>query len=443
MAGAIAWIAALAAGFYLFNSERQLTERRTAERAFDLHARETVDAANEVRTAQQAYVAAGQGVAFWVAKVANSGDSVRASIRALRQVAGADAAKHALDDAARSLEQFVEADKRALDYINASQPLMAADVIFTEGGLAAADAARYIEQARVADLQHADALESSTRRRQATAVAVSAVMAALVVVLLIPVKPRESAGEIDRDSISLQIHQRDDKLEYARTLAGSVALNLERSDDVPEPAPSYQEGAFEPAHELKLTLRDAEQDDELRLTLDASEPSVPPAAPKPIEAAVASSFLKATAELATDFGRVRDMTDLHKLVARTASLMDANGVVLWVGSANGAELRPLLTHGYTPHTVARLTPVSRSASNAAAAAFRSGTLQIVESAPDASGAIVAPILTSDGCIGALAAELNGGEASERVQTVAAIASAHLAAVLTASGEEQTRRAAAG
>jgi len=54
----------------------------------------------------------------------------------------------------------------------------------------------------------------------------------------------------------------------------------------------------------------------------------------------------------------------------------------------------------------------------------------------AAGAIVAPILTADGCIGALSAEIkSGGEGSEAVQSVATIVAAHLASVVAAAPPE--------
>ncbi len=54
------------------------------------------------------------------------------------------------------------------------------------------------------------------------------------------------------------------------------------------------------------------------------------------------------------------------------------------------------------------------------------------SQPFSSGAIVAPILGPDGCIGALSAEFRGAEISEPVQAFAAIVAAQLAGVLAAS-----------
>ena len=151
-------------------------------------------------------------------------------------------------------------------------------------------------------------------------------------------------------------------------------------------------------------------------------------------------MLKAAADLATDFGRVRDSDELSRLLQRSADMIDATGLVVWIGDTSGGDLRPVITHGYSDQMLARIPPVPRNADNAAAAAYRSGTTQIVLSRPGGpAGAIVAPILGADGCVGALSAEIkSGGEGSEAVQAVTAIVASHLAAVL-APGVESTAR----
>ena len=120
-------------------------------------------------------------------------------------------------------------------------------------------------------------------------------------------------------------------------------------------------------------------------------------------------------------------------------MIDASGLIVWVGSATGGDLRPVLAYGYSAEMIARIPPVARSADNAAAAAYRSGTLQIVLSRPGGTGgAVVAPILAADGCIGALSAEIrSGGETSDSVQALAAIFAAHLAGVLATAPASAT------
>ena len=145
-----------------------------------------------------------------------------------------------------------------------------------------------------------------------------------------------------------------------------------------------------------------------------------------------SPVLRMAATLCTEFGRVRDLPDLQSLLGRAAEAMDASGLVVWLGNSAGADLRPVLAHGYPPQTLARMPSVSRSDGNAAAAAYRTGELQLVLSrlgSPE-TGAVVAPILSTDGCIGALSAEIHGGgEGSEEVQALASIFAAQLSTIL--------------
>jgi hypothetical protein len=155
----------------------------------------------------------------------------------------------------------------------------------------------------------------------------------------------------------------------------------------------------------------------------------------------AGPALKAAAQLCTDLGRVSDSQELRSLIGRAADMLDASGLVLWMGTAAGDELRPAVAHGYDPQLAARIPSVPRSANNAAAAAYRTATLQIVLSRPgSARGAVVAPVVSADGCIGVLSAEIrDGGEASETVQALAAIIAAQLAGVLGSAPEKNEGR----
>ena len=164
----------------------------------------------------------------------------------------------------------------------------------------------------------------------------------------------------------------------------------------------------------------------------AAEP-VPAAPPAPPSSTI-GTILRTTADLATDFGRLRDLPDLQRLLARAADVMDASGIVVWLGNTSGADLQPVAAQGYSAHALARMPAVPRSANNAAAAAYRTGAMQIVLSRPGgATGALVAPILGPEGSIGALSAEIrHGGEGSETIQAMASIFAAHLAGVFAAT-----------
>src|SRR6267378_1823476 len=132
--GAVAWIALGATAFFIIQSEKQIAEVRAAVRAFDARAREATDGLADLRASQQAYVAAGQGVAFWMPKVAATLDTATTAILSLRQAAKSVEARLGLAEASRTVAEFGAIDQRAREYINTEQQLMAADVVFTEGG---------------------------------------------------------------------------------------------------------------------------------------------------------------------------------------------------------------------------------------------------------------------------------------------------------------------
>jgi hypothetical protein len=402
---AVAWIAIGAAGYFLFNTQQKISNGAASLRGVDQHAREAADALADLRVGQQAYVASGQGVAFWMPKVAGTADAAGAAIGALRKAAASADAQASADQASAALAEFIEVDKRARDYVRAGQMLMAGDVIFTEGGQLAAVAARQVEAARLAEHQAFDASEAAGRRQQAIALATAAGAIGVIALLL--------------------------------GATGHAAAVVEEESPLRRLAPPADDGIVSHARPV------------------AAAP--PPPRPQPQPAAKAQPqlarnnvVLRAAADLATDFGRVRDSDELGRLLGRAADLIDASGLIVWVGDTTGSDLRPVLSHGYGPQVLGRMTPVPRTADNAAAAAYRTGALQIVLSKPgSATGAIVAPILGVDGCTGALSAEIrDGGEGSEAVQAVTTIVAAHLATVLAAApadsaAAEEPRAAAQG
>ena len=360
-----------AAAFFVVQIEQQLSTRRDALRAFDQHARETSERLADLRAAQQAYVAEGQGVAFWVPRVAALVTEASTLIDHLRESAGSSNARGLLMEAAAAVTEFGNVDKRARDYVKSGQTLMAGDVVFSEGGDTASSASRLVESARLAETQALDASEAALRRQQAVALGAAAAVGVLCVSLLAFAAPRQ---------------RRDEQLN--RTIGG----------------------ATQPTGELMLR-----------------SPSLTPrSVPRG-----SVPLLKAAAELCTEFGRVNDRGDLPRLMARAADVLDASGLIVWLGSLSGDDLRPVLAHGYAEQMLARMPAVGRTADNAAAAAYRTGVLQIVMKRPGGSnGAVVAPLLSPEGCVGALTAEIVGGsETSEGVQAVAALLAAQITGLI--------------
>jgi hypothetical protein len=141
--------------------------------------------------------------------------------------------------------------------------------------------------------------------------------------------------------------------------------------------------------------------------------------------------LASAASLCTDFSRVTTTAALPDLLGRTAGVLDATGVILWMSA--GEQLFPVMGHGYPPAMLARLRPIARDAGNAAAAAWRTQQLTIVgATGPTDNGAIVAPLFGLHACIGVLAAEIrHGGEHNQATQALATIIAAQLATVVPA------------
>jgi len=405
--GALAVLTLGAAGYAVARSEHAISQHRTALRAFDLQAREAFDALVNVRVGQQAYVAAGQGVALWTPKVAALVGSAQTGIETLRQTAEASDARGELMDAAASVAELTNIDKRARDYMHAGQPLMASDVVFTEGAESAALAAQRVESARVAEQKAFDQFEGGQRRLEAIALTSAGAMALFMVVALV------FAGQAKRET-GIQT-------EPTVLLAEEPSMPLQTTRDLALEADKHPE---------------------------EESPAVP-SADACRETAEPDPTLREAAALCTELGRVADIGGLKTFLAHAAEMLDASGLIVWVGSAAGADLTALIAHGYSRQTLARIPPVPRSADNAAAAAYRSGALQVVAArTPSEAGALVVPLLSPDGCVGALAAEIKGGrESADATQSLALIFAAQLAGIVPGSagetaGSSQTLRAAA-
>jgi len=154
--------------------------------------------------------------------------------------------------------------------------------------------------------------------------------------------------------------------------------------------------------------------------------------------------LTLVAGLCTDLSRVTSPSALPELLGRTAQILDASGVILWISA--GEQLFPVTGHGYAPDVLARMAPISRDGDNAAAAAWRTGKLTVVQSvAPSENGAIVAPLLGLDECVGVLAAEVpHGVESRPATHALATVVAAQLATVVPAwSGASLTTPGDAG
>lgn len=401
----VVWVigVAAAAGF-IRSSEKNLNVRRAALRDFDGRAREATEALADIRAAQQAYVALGQGTGFWMPKVDATTQTVASALTTLRQAATTAGSTTALDEALTTFAEFGRVDGRIRSYLKSNAQLMAADIVFTEGGETAASAARHVERARLEERVALDQFEADIRKQELTTAGGAAGLALLVMAIL-ALASSTSAAQSDAPSLSTSLHQ------FTRD---------------PQPAGPTPQSEHDP-----------------QLRHDATEVKPQDGATRHAESSKSAAAFRTAAQICTDIGRVGDPEELRGLLARAADVLDASGLLLWLGTASGAELRPVVAHGYSAEMVARIPPVARSANNAAAAAYRSGALQIVLSRPGSpvKGAIVAPVLAVSGCVGVLSAEIrDGGEASDTAQALAAIFAAQLAGVVAPTPDVAEQRA---
>ena len=331
----------------------------------------------ELRAAQQAYVAAGQGEPFWIQRAATLTASLRDSVSALRTAASSPEAQSAADNATAALQDFEQMDRRAREYARSGQKLLASDLIFADGLEITGGIAASIDQARVLEAQSRDRSAASARRVELAAAGASAAAGLLIVVLLaLPARP------------------------------------VEGPDASKDETPGISGGPQPLASELRL---------------HAAEPAE---AAQPATGSAPTLDFATVATLCSDLARVTDTRALSPVLERTAVVLDAPGIVLWISDPDGRELSPVITHGYSPAIVTRLGTILTDAENATAAAFRTALLQTVRADAVSNGAIAAPLVTPAGSVGVMAAEVrNGGEADSGKLAAATIVAAQLATLV--------------
>jgi hypothetical protein len=379
----LAWIALSGAAFFTFQQQQRIDDRRASLRAFETTARDAADALDDLQAGQQAYVAAGQDAAEWIPKVATYLQTAATSIDTLRSTALSSGAGPSLLDASTMVTQVANIDRAVRQHVAADEHGAAADAIFGEAADAISSAVSNVDAAVSAEQLAADGFEAERKRAQIYALAATAGFVAIVLAVLGFASP-------------------------------AAAVN---HDETAQPAD-------------QPTLETSQ-----RATLAIERPVAAP--PPPAAATPASDVaIGKLAGICTEFGRVRDAEQLKQLLRQSAALMDARGLIVWLGNSAGGDLRPVLAYGYSDATLSHLSSVPRSADNAAAAAYRTGELQIVKSRPGgAQGAVVAPLLSSDGCIGALTAEVrDSGEQADTTRALAQILAAQLAGVLASAAQ---------
>ena len=372
----VVFLAAMATTAYLFwKADRLARLDASTAASFDANASDAVGQVADLRAAQQAYVAAGQGPDFWFARTTAYTNDLKARLASLRSQASTPATVSALDEAVGVLQDFEQMDRRAREFARGHQLVLASDLIFSDGLDVTRKLAASIEEGRATERAAFDALIVAEQRRQLYSFGAAVAGSTLIVLLLMPAGRREVRVEtpITADA------------EPAPAGAGSLSLDL----DSWTPPKSQAAAAKTP-------------------TVD----------------------LQTVAAICGELARLNDTRALPGVLERASQLLDAQGIILWIADPDGRELTPILAHGYPRNLVTRLGNILRDADNATAAALRTGLVQTVKGDAASNGAIAAPLVTASGCVGVMAAEVrHEGESQEAVVAAAGIIASQLATLV--------------
>ncbi len=429
-------VAISTAAFLFWRGDTDAANTAQQARTFDAAAIAIEKGLLELRAAQLGYAAAGQPADRWVGRVAHGLETVRMDIEALRTETTVPDARTALDAATAALNNFARADKRAGDYIKNDQRQLAADAVFGDGLEQSEAAITAVEQARVAEVQARESAVAVFKSRQVFALTAGAAAAVLVVLLLVPVARSAPATAPARLIASADPVKREPVRSEGIRPVGSLRLGLDDTLEDGVVSPPRRASAPEPVL-ASLTTPDVQE------LAAAGEPTplAPAAADQPGGIAHVTDFA-GVASLCVDLARIVDTRGLPSLLDRTAGLLDASGIILWIADPDGRELSPIFAQGYPQQLVNRLGTIPRDAENATAAAFRTSLLQTVLADETSSGAIAAPLVTPGGCVGVMAAEVrHDSERQEANLAAATIVAAQLATLVgPPTARAQTRTA---
>ena len=101
-----------AAAYYVWALQRQITAIDQTASSFSEARASATRSAFDLRSAQQAYVAAGQNEEFWFQKVTAASEDIRAALPALQRATTSTVAGEALADAGTALGEFDDRDRR-------------------------------------------------------------------------------------------------------------------------------------------------------------------------------------------------------------------------------------------------------------------------------------------------------------------------------------------
>jgi hypothetical protein len=358
--------AGIAGGFFVYTAHRKAETALAATRDVSDRLDRMIATAGDISSAQQAYVAPGQPGQPWLERSAALLRQFAADVAAVRPRLRSVDAAPVVEDLNHGLQALAAIDGKARQDLEQGQNLLAADVIFSEGRDAAAALTTTIRGLGAAEQGAAAVQRSSLEHQQWVVLGIIGLSWVAGLFFLVPI--RVERVEVEKAG--------------AAESPSSIALS------------SVEPAALER-----------------------------PAGPPPVD-------LAAAADVCASLARISDTTGLHEVLARAATVLDARGIIVWMGA--GEELFPTLAYGYGDRFVRQMGPIPRNAGNATAEAWRSGQMRTVASDVVSHGAIAAPLTSVAGCVGVFTAEVRQGrEADPSTLAVAAMIAAQLAGIVPA------------
>ena len=372
----VALLVSAVLGYRALADERAWTSARHDSAGIDQAAEEALGALLDARGSMYAYVAPNQGTEFWGRRVSTLLDSLRQRLVTLdAALAGSGGS---LAESLDGIDQLAAADKRARQYSDRNEFLLAGDVLFVEVRDLLNTVTEQVAVARQTLRSQAERKAAGIRQEQASLAAAAIAVWFVAALLLMPgtVKPvAKEPGEW--------------RQELADTLKKSA-----------------------PAEDLSLDIK----------TIDPVE------IPAPMVAAAAPQVdLKAVAEICADLSALADIGALSGALARASDVLGAKGLIVWVTSNDGGSLSPVSTHGFDARVVERIGAIDRASANLTAEAFRENAPRVNAATASSGGALAVPMCGPTGAVGVLSAELQPGkDADEACVAVASILAAQLA-----------------
>lgn len=371
----------MAMGYRAVTDEAGLAAERQRGAALDQAAEEALATLLDARGSLYAYIAPGQGTTFWGARAGTLLDTLRQRVVTLdAEVAGSGGS---LSETLDGIDQLAAADRRARQYADRGELLLAGDVLFTEVRDLLNGLTEQVTTARYALRSQSDARVAAIRREQAALAAAGIGLWVIVSLMLLPGSRREAVKD-----------PAEWRQELATTLKGT-----------------------QPVEGLKVDLKHA----------------APEEVPAPVVAAVAPAGpdLKTVAEICADLSALADIGALSGALARASDTLGAKGLIVWVTSNDGSALSPVSTHGFDARIVDRIRTIDRASANLTAEALRENAPRVSAATATAGAAIAVPMCGPTGPVGVLSAELHAGRAADEASVAIASIFAAQLATLTA------------